>query len=1148
MELPDKRELLAELDRLDYRERTHRVSSLAHLHRDEPGLDALLDALEAGDVYERGLALRMALVAGRRGRALRALRSGSVRLETGACHLGRTADARTLAALLPEVAPAIRRRLLAQVARKRRTSVADDLLPLVLDRFGARAAARLLRACSEAPVRRTLPQVAHAITDWRWLAAAHAGPVLDYLRDRQTAAAAPRAGEPWDEVATALPVLAVSRPGALIDLTLETLAGDVVPPPLARHLGILARRAPERIGEILLHPGFRRELLRRGLSAGVLRRLRHLPAPLVRDLARPLLAEPGHLAALLEALPPSRREAVFRHACDGIDVAHRRWPEELLAALPHAVRNAEARRMLGLRSIRQDSQRTLEVTAYRDVEAVRPELEQAARSPQADRRRQALALLVECTGRSRRGLTATLDFLGRIKNDQDGVRRGVFAALADLPLSLFAAKHWDALRELVEHALAARDTSWPTRSAIESLAWRLFAAGGSEPREALFRLALDLLRRLAESTGHLGSLGGFLGRFGSPSLHRSLPRGAEGDLYAALEPAIRAAAENGDFDLAIGLARSLGERAWRLESLQDWLEKAAGSRPDWTARQAIELWLADPTRRDQRVRRLLDREPSSICLEPVLHHLHQRRQTWLEPYLEGKPPRGRFARGKEIFVPPLKSGFHRWLPRQQRAFRRTLLRVAGDEGSPMERRVAAVRTLARLPSTETGDLRRFLSAAEIPLVEAALGALAWLDRPADSLPILLDHLDGDRARVAMYALPRCARRIAPRQMLQVLRHLLQRDRLKVTVHKEIVRLLGENRAPGAMAALAAAWDRGELHRDVRIAFAHAARRRIERPEVWAMLETLAGASDAQVARSLLEAGSGALPIAQRPRYARLLLRVAGHPDAELAAEAFRALADWTEGVEEAVIDAACRAIADLEGGVVWQGTLEALLAAVRGGAGGDALKALARALRTAPVPDAHDAGAERDRPARRRLTRLVGRLVELSPADRGRLRSQLLGLAAELAEDPTLWPAAARLEIGAIDWRRPREAAAALTELIARTDRASRHFLPRIPGEVASVLRRDPECWQPADAEALLAIVDATDSPPARHLEMAVLKAAADRTGWLEPLASRLRALRRHPDVGVRTDALDLATCPEERPLPRLRGRLRAGRRLSRWP
>ncbi len=172
-------------------------------------------------------------------------------------------------------------------------------------------------------------------------------------------------------MAAALPVLAFRRAGAVIDLALGSLSGNFVPRPLVRHLGTLARRAPERIGEILFHPGFRGELLRRGLPAGVLRRLRHLPAALVRDLARLLLAEPGHLAALLEALPPSRREAVFHHACDGVDFTHRCWPVELLAALPHAVRDAEAQRMLGLRSIRQDSARALEITSYRDVETAR---------------------------------------------------------------------------------------------------------------------------------------------------------------------------------------------------------------------------------------------------------------------------------------------------------------------------------------------------------------------------------------------------------------------------------------------------------------------------------------------------------------------------------------------------------------------------------------------------------------------------------------------------------------------------------------------------------------------------------------------------------------------------------------------------------
>ena len=298
----DKKELLAQLEQLDHRGRLRHVSSLAHRRRDDPALETLLDALAAGDLYQRSLALRMALVAGRQEQALRALRCGSVLIEVQAGAVGRIADAEALADILPQVAPATRRRLLAQVARRRRTRTADQLLPQVLHQLGAREAARLLRACSPARVRRTLPEVAHAVADWRRLAALHPDPVLEYIRQRQTAGA-PRGEELWVQVAAALPALAVQRPNTLIDLALALLAEGALPRSLVDHLGTLARRAPERTGEILLHPGFRRQLLRSGLPSGVIRHLRRLSPALIRELARLVVAEPAHLAPLLRALP-----------------------------------------------------------------------------------------------------------------------------------------------------------------------------------------------------------------------------------------------------------------------------------------------------------------------------------------------------------------------------------------------------------------------------------------------------------------------------------------------------------------------------------------------------------------------------------------------------------------------------------------------------------------------------------------------------------------------------------------------------------------------------------------------------------------------------------------------------------------------------
>ncbi|MCP4660038.1 MAG: hypothetical protein GY856_31945 [bacterium] len=1120
MQIPTRQELLKQLDRLDDRARRRRMAQLAHHHRDEPDLDVLLDELEAGEVYEQSLAIGAALVAGRQERLLRAFASDSVRLATLGGAVGGIADGRTLEAVLPEVAPAARRRLLAQVVRKRRGDVADRLLPLVLRDFGAGEAARLLHVCSSPAVRRTLPEVAHAIPSWSRLATAHEEAVLDYIRERHGAAPA---GAPalWTQVAPALRVLAVGQPHALLDLACELLAEGGLPAALESRLGTLAHRAPEQVAQLLLAPEYRSRLLRGGVPRGVLRHLRRLPSSLPAELARILLEEPGHLAQLLEALPPAQRTAIFHHACDGVDIARREWPAGLLEALPHAVRDAEAQRMLALPSIREDPERTLEITAHRDVDEARPVLEEAASGPRAEQRRRALALLIECTGRCRRGLSETLGFVRRIRNDQDAVRQSVFGALAGLPPTLFTADHTAALRQLVDDTLAGRDTSRLTRSRIQALAHHLLETQATKPDGALFQLALEVLRRTAE---HAGSIS-------LPAFH-NLPRDAEPEVYAALEPMIRGAAERQDFDLAMSLARTLDKRAWRIDGLQAWLEKATRCKPDWTARAAIELWLADPGARDERVRRLLDRDPSAICVEPVLRHLLQRRQTWLDPYLEGRRIKGRFLTGETIYLLPATSGFHRWLPRQQRSFHALLRRVAGDGGRDLAQRVAAVHAMARLPVVGLDDLEPFLESAEIPIAEAAIGGLAWTDRPAEVLPTLLDHLDGDRARVAMYAVPRCARLTAPRRMEEVLRDLLARERLKVTVHKEAVRLLGGLRGPGSMALLEDAWKRGEQHRDVRVAFGHAARRRLDREEAWEILAVLATDADVEVARSLLGASPTSIATSRRPRYAALLLAVAAHSDAELRRDAFKALVAWVDGAEEPITEAAVDVMTDLESCVVWPAALAALIAAVRNGKSGEALLSLVHALRTAPTPVEHNAGGERDLPARRRLLQTCDRLRTLSAADRERLRATLRQVAGELQEDATLWSAAAALQIATMDWSRPRAAAAILAELAVVADREPcfRHHLVR---QVEQALDRDQARWEPVHAEALLGALDATDSLALRHTELAVLRQVARRSQWVEPWLTRLRALRSHPNLGLRSAALDVATREEEASPPR---------------
>jgi hypothetical protein len=1133
MNIPTKNQLLQELDSIGH---PGRVQRMALLGRDAAGtkaLNNLLDELLSGDTYQQMLCL-FASVAARDGpRILTLLQSESTLLRNyTAPTCWAVTDDEALAAVVLKAAPDTRKRLIRAIAKQRRTVLAERLFPEIRAKVGADLAVLLLSACTPATVEKALAEDSHAIKHWQRLAGRYPDIVLRLLQ--QTFEAAPQRTYQslWQHFDSAWKPLTLLRPEKVLELV---QAFTVVPSKSSSRyywfrrafntdwlgipsqvLEILIKRLPDGVFNLLTQAQYHEKLQNNGLPTSVLNHFRLFSSKQQITLLQQLVKNPSSVAEALAQLPPSVRAERFTAAYANVDTQHTVWPETLLDTLPHADRAKLAQHQLTLREIREEPQRQLAMTAYDDIDNARPLLEKAATSAQAEERGQALALLVRCTARYRRGLTETLTFLQRLKNEQDPVRSAAWTALAnEVPPSLFKAEHVELLQQLVNFSMEARDTSPATRYAIEELAFTLLCANATEPKSQLFTAALEILRQLAQQSGSLQL----------PSLSNKLPLGTEYAIVEALIPLIRAFEQREQYSLLLRLVESLGKRGRYIAKLQEALEMVVNAKPDYLAERAIDLWLAPFKTRDARVRKLLDKDSSVIRIDRVFQHLHRHRQEWLDPFLTKKTIKGQFLTGKTPYLLPAQSGFQRWLPRQQQTFTKWLHIVANDEKHDDQHQVQAIHTLARIPTSNTATFESYLNSEEVVINEAALGALSWIDHPQTALPILLQYLEGDRARVAMYAVPRCARLVEPEKLVLVLQQLLSRDKLRVTVHKEAIRLLGTHATPASLPLLHEQWQRPSVHRDVQIAIGHAARHLLSHEEAWKLVEKLAKTEDVDIARSLFAQQPTALPQTARVRYAKLLLNMTTHSDVRVRNEVFTTLKEWTVGAEEEIAAAAVTSIINLKDSPEWRDAWKVLLTCCRDGLAAERLYEVVQSLINAPVTASNNATPERDLPARQRLFFLCQGLCKLPESNRLLLRPTLDKLASLYLQDASLWVQATWLYIAGLPWATPAKCADRLMQL-AQEASTQPIFVQPLCKTVRENLQR---CKTPIEMTATLELIDTltSQSDISALLALEILRYMGSRSHWEEACAKRLRYLRQHNNIGVRAIACKIWTNEE---------------------
>ncbi|MET8009857.1 hypothetical protein ABZU86_23465 [Streptomyces sp. NPDC005271] len=1126
-------EMLGALDPLPYPRRMREVAARARAARDAGELDALLDGLDRGGAYERRLAIVVAAVGGCYGylgdrladpdpvvrhRALRVARRGGV-----------TDDA--LEAAFEDAPAVVRRRLVRTVVAGRRTALADRLIEPLRERWGDGEAARLLPGCGAETVERLLPGLFHAVGSWRRLVSRHPAVVLDEAARQLTALPVPLRGDWWSRYAPGIALAATAEPRRVLDL-LERLCHGPLPLPVRQRLSTLAAVEPARTLRLLLAPAHHGTL--RSLEPAVLRRLIHADPPDLIDLGRTLHHDAAAFARLLAALPPARRAGFYDAATAEGDPAHTVVDPAVLDVLPRPRRQAEARRMAARARERGAPWTTvLEAVAYLPVEEAREELLTAVRRSSAEDRARAYPLLIRNAARSGDpdAVTSLLRLLEGLRDEQDPVRSAALGALAATHPALFTEAAAEPLDRVAADAIQARDSSPATRQALRRLAVALLREHAVTGRRELLGWALRTVTRLAGSVGAAD-----LGR-----LDHRLRRGQEHAVFEALRPWLEAGADRVDHELTFALARSLGRRAHAMPELQELLRQAIQFGSDATVRTAIGLWLEPPGERDARVADVLAQEPSTAVLPPVLAVLTRRRTDLLDLILDDTPPYGRFLTPGTHWTPTPPAGRDtaRWLPRQQAAAARILARAAADSSLRPHERAAAI-AAAPIPEVGATAVRAWADSDDVVLAETALAALARTDRPGESLPVLLAHAGGDRARVAIHAATRASLYVEPSRLGRLVRGVLAPDGVatavppvpaKVTSRKEAARLAA-TRLPVSDAAtlLADAYELPGQHHDVQAACVAFTTGLLDAKRAWELLAA-AASGRRELRHAVLRTRPLDLPETHRGRYAQLIRVVCDTEDPEVAAPGYAALAVWSPWAPDAAA-VLVAAVTDLDNRASWRAAADSLLdlmAAAPDGVSEDNPLAWAlAALATADArPGAPDAVPDRDRPARRRIRHIAERLATHSRMRSHAIRPTATAAGELLAGYESFVHDATHVLVNALDLdAHPGPLAAALARL-ARLHTAR----PALAVRTADVLhQRLNTAMRPGSGEALLRAARqlGEDGGHASGLFAATLTAVGGaRTAWAEPWRERLRALRRHPHPDVRDAALAVTTATE---------------------
>jgi hypothetical protein len=1109
--------LMKELLGLNHAERAKRVGQLGNaLAADE--LRAMCSALyDSADFGDFGAQTAVALA--RHGSfadvVLQALRHPSLLVQSHAIrslHAITLTDAQLGAAYLG--AAQIHRPVCIALMRSgQRHDLARQLvsLPTQTDR----AKSQLLTACSESYAREVLPSVAHAVGIWGSLAKAHPDVVVEFARSSIAAAPLSQQLSNLVRFSSAFGMLSISRPREL--LSLFAAVADDPGHLLSSQLTHLIRVAPAETASYILGLREPRHVINNRRIGRCLRLLEDRPAgatpgPFMRSLARKVGDNHSTLAELMRACPPSHRGALLQEAFAERSLDSLVLNDALMEVLPHSVRSEQAMRMLVLREVAADADSTLRISTYLPFAEAWPILEPMTKRSDADQRANGYQRMIMSAtlSRDRGAFTQMMQHLTRLKNDQDPVRMQAMAMLRQVPANRFGDEDAPFLSALAECIVEARDTSWSTRSNLQSVLVEVLIASAPQPAGPLFQSALTSLVRLAGRDGTLPL----------PYLQDRLPQRHVAAFIDALLPLAKTRALTDHESLTLSIARSLGRKAWNHAELQNLLETILLRGKVSGVRSGVDFYLANPRFRVKRAESLVAKDESYLYLQAVYQVANREAQHLLAPLLTGVPLKGRFASKQNVATVPLFSGaFHRWTPPQVEAYGTLLVRLANTKGATSWEQVGAIRTLAQLPEIASALITQQVASPseDVPRLEAAIAALANTDRPQLSIPTLLSFAGNDRARVAIYALGRAVRRSPGVDAAPLLIELANDASAKITSRKEAIRLLGEVRTPQVDSALETLITTTDLHKDLRIALGWAALANSTAPWFSSAIASLAtGSVDTQ--QSLVAFHPMRVPAVHTASVAQEIISLTRSADSGIRMCAYQSLTQWSQW-SPAVASIGISAFTNLDE-QLWNPASSLLVQLVADHlVSDDQLSDACASL----IDRLSEQKPNRDLPALQRLTMLTSLLTAQPWTQRTKFQTALQALAELFGRSELLASLAVDLRAGAVDWSQPFAVAPFIESSpgsLLLTHRAGVALSATLAEQLATGTWHQPSAY--ASCQSALGASDVAT----RYVATQLIICAGTQLGWPQPWPDLLTTARAdsHPDIKHQTHSTFLAT------------------------